>query len=99
MIRYAWRYREMQKGHSTGRFSRRHIARFIIWAIYSTRRKGALLSTSLGPATGRLWVDLDRGVLYGGPQPKRTRSASRVYRFLLACSVICGTGIRTDSAT
>jgi integrase len=70
MIRCAWRYREVQKGHPTGRYSRRHIARFIIWAIYSTRRKGALLSPSLGPATGLPWVDLDRGVLYGRSQPK-----------------------------
>jgi hypothetical protein len=74
MIRSAWRYREIQKGHPTGRYSRRHIARFLIWAIYSTRRKGALLNTALGPAVGCPWVDLDRGILYGRPQPKENRA-------------------------
>jgi integrase len=70
LIRHAWRYREVQKGCPTGRHSRRHIARFLIAAIYTTRRKGAILATSLGPSVGDPWVDLDRGVLYGRPLPK-----------------------------
>jgi hypothetical protein len=70
LIWHCWRYREIQKGHPTGRYSRRHIARFIIGAIYTTRRKSALLGTSLGPKVGHPWVDLERGVMYGKPLPR-----------------------------
>jgi integrase len=70
LVRHAWRYREVQKGVPTGRASRRHIARFILAAIYTTRRKGAVLATALGaPSPGSAWVDLKHGVLYGRPLP------------------------------
>lgn len=67
MIWKAWRYREVQKGHSTGRRSRQHVARFLLAALYTTRRKGAILTAALGPAEGRPWIDLERGVFYGRP--------------------------------
>ena len=67
MVWKAWRYREVQKGYPTGRRSRQHIARFLIAALYTTRRKGAILAASLGRAEGRPWVDLERGVFYGRP--------------------------------
>ncbi|MGA9855084.1 MAG: site-specific integrase [Gammaproteobacteria bacterium] len=73
LIRSAWRYREIQKGHPTGRYSRRHVARFILVALYTTRRKGAILSAALSPAEGRPWADLDRGVLYGAPGARRSK--------------------------
>jgi hypothetical protein len=62
LIRCAWRFREVQKGQPTGRRSRQHIARFLITAFYTTRRKGAILTASLCPAAGRPWVDLERGI-------------------------------------
>lgn len=73
LIWTAWRYREIQKGHPTGRRSRQHVARFILAALYTTRRKGAILSAALAPAEGRPWADLERGVLYGAPSAKRSK--------------------------
>ena len=49
MIRAAWRYREVQKGPPTGRRSRQHVARFILIALYTGTRSGAVLRASLGP--------------------------------------------------
>jgi integrase len=65
LIRSAWRYREVQKGQKTDRASRQHIARFLVAALYTTRRKGAILDAALGPASGRSWIDLERGIYYG----------------------------------
>src|SRR6185312_6444872 len=42
-------------------------------ALYTTRRKGAILSAALSPMEGRPWADLDRGVLYGAPGAKRSK--------------------------
>jgi hypothetical protein len=41
LIRAAWRYKEIQKGHPTERRSRRHIARFTLVALYTGTRAGA----------------------------------------------------------
>ena len=73
LIWSAWRYREVQKGHATGRRSRQHVARFIVAALYSARRKAALLTASLSSAEGRAWVDLERGVFYGRPSARRSK--------------------------
>jgi integrase len=40
-------------------------------ALYTTRRKGAILNAALGPAVGRPWVDLDRGIFYGRSTKKK----------------------------
>lgn len=87
LIRCAWRYREVQKGYATGRRSRQHVARFLVAALYTTRRKGAILTASLGPAQGRPWIDLERGVFYGRPgsnQSKKRQPTIVVPRRLLA---------------
>jgi hypothetical protein len=73
LILTAWRYREVQKGHATGRRSRQHVARFLVAAFYTTRRKGALLAAALSPAEGRPWVDLKRGIFYGRPNAKHSK--------------------------
>ncbi len=71
LIWSAWRYREVQKGHETGRRSRQHIARFLIAALYTTRRKEAVLTAALSPdfvaSKGDPYVDLDQGIFYGRP--------------------------------
>lgn len=65
LIWAAWRYREVQKGQPTDRRSRRHVARFVLVALYTGTRAGAVCSASLGPvAGGSGWVDLDAGVFY-----------------------------------
>jgi integrase len=70
LIWHCWRYREIQHGKPTGKYSRKHIARFIVAAIYTTRRKGALLETALERAPDRPWIDLRVGALWGKPLPE-----------------------------
>jgi integrase len=60
----AWRYREVQKGKPTGRRSRQHIARFILLALYTGTRAGAVCGAALQPTIGRGWIDVARGVFY-----------------------------------
>ena len=47
----AYRYREVQKGHATGRHSRRHLARFILVALYTGTRSAAVCGAWLIPLT------------------------------------------------
>ncbi|MEJ0095153.1 MAG: hypothetical protein WDN46_17570 [Methylocella sp.] len=46
LIWAAWRYRETQKGHETGRKSRQHIARFILVGLYTGTRAAAICGAS-----------------------------------------------------
>jgi integrase len=64
LIWAAWRYREVQKGSPTGRRSRQHIARFVLLALYTGTRAGAVCGAALLPTTGRGWIDVARGVFY-----------------------------------
>ena len=78
LIRAAWRYREVQQGRPTGRRSRQHIARFLLVALYTTSRKQVVCSAALGPAAGRPWVDLERGVFYRRPVGERETNKRRL---------------------
>lgn len=60
----AWGYREVQKGKPTGRRSRQHIARFILLALYTGVRAGAVCGAALQPTIRRGWIDVARGVFY-----------------------------------
>jgi hypothetical protein len=64
MIWAAWRYREAQKGHLTGRRSRKHIARFMLVGLYTGTRSGAICGAAIGPTEGSGYVDLDEGMFY-----------------------------------
>jgi integrase len=64
LILSAWRYREVQKGQKTERRSRDHVAKFTLVALYTGTRASAVCAAALGPAVGRGWIDLDRGVFY-----------------------------------
>jgi len=64
MIWAAWRYREVQKGKQTGRYSRRHVARFILIGLYTDTRSRAICGAALEKSETTGWVDLDRGVFY-----------------------------------
>jgi integrase len=64
LIWAAWRYREVQKGKATGRRSRQHVARFVLVALYTGTRAGAVCGASLYPATHTGWLDLDAGVFH-----------------------------------
>jgi len=71
MIWAAWRYREIQKGHPTGRRSRQHIARFILLALYTGTRAGAICAAAFEPTEDSGWINIERGVFYRRPQGER----------------------------
>lgn len=77
LIRAAWRYREVQKGKETDRRSRRHVARFILVALYTGTRAGAVCAASFEPREGYGWIDLERGVFYRRPQGERETKKRR----------------------
>lgn len=68
LIWSAWRYTERQLGSNTRRHTRRHVARFVVVALYTGTRAGAICSAALQPTEGRGWVDLKHGVFYRRPQ-------------------------------
>ncbi len=78
LIWSAWRYREVQKGKPTGRRSRRHVARFILIAIYTGSRSGVICAAATRPGEeGRGFVDYERGVFYrrgGGVKETKKRA-------------------------
>lgn len=42
----------------------RHVARFILIAVYSGSRSSAILNLRFGPHVGGGWVDTERDVMY-----------------------------------
>ena len=64
LIWICWRYRELQKGRPTKKQPLRHLARFMLIALYTGTRAGAVASASPRPLAGRSWVDLDSGVFH-----------------------------------
>lgn len=88
LIRAAWRYREIQKGKPTDRRSRRHVARFILVALYTGTRAGAICAASFSPLEGRGWVNVETGVFYRRPagerETKKRKGAVRLPDRLLA---------------
>jgi integrase len=67
----AWTYRERQKGKETERRPWRHVARFILIALKTGTRAGAICSASFEPREGHGWADLSRGVFFRRPQGER----------------------------
>lgn len=59
-----WRHREIQRGEATKKRPLRHLVRFILIALYTGTRAGAVASASPREMPGRSWVDLERGVFY-----------------------------------
>ncbi|MCW5695843.1 MAG: site-specific integrase [Bauldia sp.] len=85
----AWRHREKQNLRATDRYTRRHIARFILVALYSGgTRAGAVTGAALEPIEGRGFVDLEHGVFYRRPartaETKKRRPPVRLPDRLLA---------------
>jgi integrase len=73
----AWRFRELQKGKPTDRRSRRHVARFMLVALYTGTRAGAVCAAALQPTEGRGWIDLERGIFYRRPAGERETKKRR----------------------
>jgi integrase len=66
----AWRLKEQQAGADTVRPVAQHVARFILLAVYTGTRAGAICGAALGPTSGKGWVDLSKGVFYRRPAGK-----------------------------
>jgi integrase len=73
----AWRFRETQKGKPTDRRSRRHVAKFILVALYTGTRASAVCAAALEPTEGKGWIDLDRGIFYRRPAGVRETKKRR----------------------
>lgn len=71
LIWKAWRYREVQKGHPTGRKSRQHVARFILVGIYTGTRAATICGAAFEPTPGSGWVDLERGIFFRRPKGEK----------------------------
>jgi len=68
-----WRHRELQLRHRgpnkgkklpTARYPLRHLARFLLIALYTGTRAGAIASASPNRGEGRSFIDLERGIFY-----------------------------------
>lgn len=79
-----WRAKEKQrrsrKGPSeslpTKKWTRRHVARFILLGLYTGTRAGAVASASLKKGDGRSYVDIENGLFYrlaGGKKATKKR--------------------------
>jgi integrase len=79
LIGRAWRYREVQAGSTTARYTRRHVARFMIFARYMGSRATVICNASIEPIrpVGLPWCDLRHGVFYGLPQGQRETKKRR----------------------
>ena len=67
----AWRLRQPQYESITERPTAQHVARFILVALYTGTRAGAICGASLEPGSGRGWIDLRQGVFYRRPNGRR----------------------------
>lgn len=67
----AWRHRERQGGSKTRRWTRRHVAKFILVALYTGSRASVICRAALQPTEGQGWIDLTRGVFYRRAQGVR----------------------------
>ncbi|GGH27803.1 hypothetical protein GCM10007036_36580 [Alsobacter metallidurans] len=73
LIWACWRHRETQtlhRGRQKGKLQQtqkrplRHLARFLLIALYTGSRPGAILSASIVAEPGRSYIDLDSGLFY-----------------------------------
>jgi integrase len=71
LISAAWRLKQSWKGHESDRHTAKHVARFILVALYTGSRAGAVCGAAIRPTVGRGYVDLDRGVFYRRPPGQR----------------------------
>jgi integrase len=84
----AWRRHEVQKERQTKKWTSKHIARFILIALYSGSRHDAICGASFQPAKDRGWVNLEKGVFnrlrQGRRQTNKRQPPVRLPRRLLA---------------
>ena len=77
LIWAAYRHKRDPKEGGFGLFSRRHIARFILVALYTGSRAQAIAQAALQKEPGRAYLDLDRGIFYRRPEGQKETSKRR----------------------
>lgn len=94
----AWTMREQQKACHDGKEGgekkptrkrpNKHIARFILLALYTGTRHNAVLGASFTPGPDRGWIDLENGIFHrlrqGRPKTKKQQPPVRIPNRLLA---------------
>ena len=80
--------RQSWRGDQSERRTGQHVARFILVALYTGTRAGAVCGAAIRPTIGRGYVDLERGVFYrrapGSRETKKRQPAVRLPDRLLA---------------
>ncbi|MEI9405112.1 tyrosine-type recombinase/integrase [Mesorhizobium argentiipisi] len=88
LLRAAWRMRQSWKGQPSNRRTGRHVARFILVALYTGTRSAAICAAAIRPTDGAAHVDLERGVFYrravGRLETKKRQPPMRLPDRLLA---------------
>ncbi|GLS34855.1 hypothetical protein GCM10010869_04430 [Mesorhizobium tianshanense] len=88
LIRAAWRMRQSWKGRPSDRRTGRHVARFILVALYTGTRSAAICGAAVRPTERAGHVDLERGVFYrraaGRLETKKRQPPVRLPNRLLA---------------
>jgi len=64
----AWRHREIQQGKPTAKYTRRHLARFILVGLYTGSRASVIAHAALQRELGIPFIDVDRGVYQRRPE-------------------------------
>jgi integrase len=83
-----WRMRQKWKGIDSDRRTGRHVARFVLVALYTGTRSAAICAAAMRPTPGSGYVDLERGVFYrrapGSRQTKKRQPPVPIPPRLLA---------------
>jgi integrase len=64
LLRAAWRMRQSWKGKPSDRRTARHVARFMLVALYTGTRSAAVCGAAIRPTEGAGYVDLEYGIFY-----------------------------------
>ncbi len=89
----AWRMHQSYKGEKTKRRTGKHLARFILVALYTGTRASSVCNAAIRPAMGRPYVDLSTGFSFGKLRgPNRQKSERHLSLFQIGSSHICEGG-------
>jgi hypothetical protein len=81
------------KGEKTKRRTGKHLARFILVALYTGTRASSVCNAAIRPAMGRPYVDLSTGFSFGKLRgPNRQKSERHLSLFQIGSSHICEGG-------
>jgi integrase len=88
LIWAAWRMKQTWKGQESGRRTGRHLARFVLVALYTGTRSAAVCGAAIRPTEGHAYMDLERGIFYrragGAKKTKKRQPPARLTPRLLA---------------